>query len=612
MKTTEWEIRLNAKEAELRELYLSLYPGREESFSALLQTLRSRYRLRPTALKALDRTRESAPDWYRGNDLLGMCLYVDAFAGTLRGVRDRLDYIRECGVNYLHLMPFLDTVDGRSDGGYAVASFRRVKPSLGTMADLEALTEACHAEGISVCMDFVMNHTSEDHEWAKKARAGDAQFRDYYFFYDDRTIPDAYDRLVPQVFPTTAPGNFTWLEDMGKYVLTSFYPYQWDLNYANPAVFNAMADNMLYLANKGLDVIRIDAVPYIWKELGTDCRNLPQVHTIVRMLRLIAEIVCPGVLLLGEVVMAPEKLAPYFGPVEAPECHMLYNATTMCTTWHTVATRDTRLLRHQTDAVAALPKEYVFLNYLRCHDDIGWGLDYPWLRNFGMEEVPHKAYLNAFFTGEFPGSFARGERYNDDPRLGDARLCGTTASLLGVESAEDAGDAEALTLAINYDLTLHAWLLGQSGVPILYAGDEVGQRNDYSYHKDPRKAEDSRYLHRGAFDWELAERRHDPDTREGRIFQGLLRLETLRRSHPIFAADAEVETFDAGSHALLGVRRRRNGQELTMVYNFSETWQHAQLGVTGAHTLLWSGVTLVLDGTWELPPCSFVWLLREE
>ena len=226
MKTTEWEIRLNAKEAELRELYLSLYPGREESFSALLQTLRSRYRLRPTALKALDRTRESAPDWYRGNDLLGMCLYVDAFAGTLRGVRERLDYIRECGVNYLHLMPFLDTVDGRSDGGYAVASFRRVKPSLGTMADLEALTEACHAEGISVCMDFVMNHTSEDHEWAKKARAGDAQFRDYYFFYDDRTIPDAYDRLVPQVFPTTAPGNFTWLEDMGKYVLTSFYPYQ--------------------------------------------------------------------------------------------------------------------------------------------------------------------------------------------------------------------------------------------------------------------------------------------------------------------------------------------------------------------------------------------------
>nr|MCR5162132.1 amylosucrase [Lachnospiraceae bacterium] len=397
MMHPEFARRLESRETELNTLYLSLYPDRKQALSELLQTLRERYESRNDELKRRDRSRETDPDWYKGNDLLGMCLYVDQFAGTLRGVKEKLGYLSECGVNYLHLMPFLDMVDGRSDGGYAVASFRKVKPQLGTMEDLVELTDDCHAQGISVCMDFVMNHTSEEHIWAKKARAGDPEYQNYYFFYSDRRIPDEYEKHVPQVFPTTAPGNFTYLEDIRKYVLTSFYPYQWDLNYANPAVFNAMADNMLFLANKGIDVIRVDAVPYIWKELGTDCRNLPQVHSIVRLMRLICEIVCPSVLLLGEVVMAPEKLAPYFGPVDRAECHMLYNATTMCTTWHTVATRDTRLLRRQTDTVAALPKEYVFLNYLRCHDDIGWGLDYPFLQRFGMEEVPHKAYLNAFF-----------------------------------------------------------------------------------------------------------------------------------------------------------------------------------------------------------------------
>ena len=608
---SEWERRMDRRGEELKSLYLSLYPEHSPAMDALLEILQKRYRARPTDLKRRDRSRELAPDWYKGNDLLGMCLYVEPFAGTLRGVREKLDYLEECGVNYLHLMPFLDTVDGRSDGGYAVASFRRVKPGLGTMADLKALTADCHARGISVCVDLVMNHTSEDHLWARRARAGDPIYQNYYFFYDDRKIPDEYEKHVPQVFPTTAPGNFTYREDIQKYVLTSFYPYQWDLNYQNPAVFNAMADNMLYLANKGIDVIRIDAVPYIWKELGTDCRNLPQVHTIVRMLRLLCELVCPGVLLLGEVVMAPEKLAPYFGPASAPECHMLYNATTMCTTWHTVATRDTRLLRHQADTVAALPKDYIFLNYLRCHDDIGWGLDYPYLRQFGMEEIPHKAYLNAFFTGEFPGSFARGERYNDDPRLGDARLCGTTASLLGIEAAEDAGDTQALECAIDRELMLHAWLLGQSGVPILYAGDEIGQRNDYSYRDDPQKAEDSRYIHRGAFDWAQSELRHDPATRQGKLFQGLRKLEKIRCEQSIFSADADVAAFDAGNTALLGIRRRRKGRTLTMVYNFSEHWQHAELNAAGSHVDLVRGETIDLVGTWELPPYGFVWLLKE-
>ncbi|MCD8190034.1 MAG: amylosucrase [Clostridiales bacterium] len=610
---SDYQARLNRHLDELRWLYYELYehaPNRDAAFRDLLDKMEQASRDRRADLKALDSQRERDPGWYKSNELLGMCLYVKPFAGTLQGVREKLDYIQECSVNYLHFMPLLDTVDGRNDGGYAVADFRKIKPELGTMKNLEELTADCHSRGISCCMDFVMNHTSEDHEWAKKARAGDPEYQARYFFYDTWDIPNEYEKHVPQVFPTTAPGNFTWLEDCGKIVLTSFYPYQWDLNYRNPAVFNDMADNMLFLANRGIDVVRVDAVPYIWKELGTDCRNQPKLHTIVRMCRMICEIVCPGVILLGEVVMAPEKLAPYFGTAEKPECHMLYNATTMCTMWSTVATRDTRLLRHQMDQVNSLPKENLFLNYLRCHDDIGWGLDYPWLAwNLGQQEVPHKKYLNDFFTGKFPGSFARGELYNDDPRLGDARLCGTTASLLGVEKAEQEQDTAALELATDYDLMLHAFLLGQTGLPILYAGDEVGQLNDYTYHDDPQKADDSRYIHRGDFQWELAQRRTDPATRQGKQFQGLARLEAIRRANPVFRTEAEVWTFWAGDQALLGMKRQLNGQIFTAVYNFSEYHQTAHLEAYGPHTDLLTGAKVDITGEWNLPPYGFVWLL---
>ena len=594
---SDFNSRLAALGPELQALYHTLYhtlpeEERSRSYEQLLTSLRTMAGERPDALQAQDEKREAEPGWYRRRELLGMCLYVGPYAGTLQGVSQRLPYLEECGVNCLHLMPLLDTFDGESDGGYAVADFRKVKPGLGTMDDLEALTSACRERGMLCCMDFVMNHTARAHEWARRAAAGEKEYQDRYFFYDDRTIPDAFEQTVPQVFPTTAPGSFTWCEEAGKYVMTSFYPYQWDLNYGNPEVLRLMAENMLFLANRGVDIIRIDAVPYIWKELGTSCRNLPQVHLIVRMFRLITELVCPGVILLGEVVMAPEKLAPYFGTPEKPECHMLYNATAMCTLWHTAATQDARLLRHQLQTLAALPKEQLFLNYLRCHDDIGWGLDYPFLRRFGMEETPHKAFLNAWFCGELPGSAGRGERYNDDPTLGDARLCGTAASLTGIQAALNSGDSEALETAIRLDLMLHAFVLGQSGLPILYAGDEIAQLNDEAYRCDPLKADDSRYLHRGAFSTEAAERRHDPQSVEGRIFRGLQVLLALRRAHPAFGIEAEITVPDTEDDAILIMERRTPDDAVTLIYNFSRENRSVAFG----------------GKTHELPPCGYVWL----
>ena len=559
----------------------------------------------------MDRRREKDKDWYRQNDMLGMMFYIDNFAGDMKGVKSKLDYIGQCNVNYIHLMPFLDTPEGRSDGGYAVADFRKVQEKLGSMEDLDKLTAACHKKGINVCMDFVMNHTSEDHEWAKRARQGEGEYMSRYFFFDNSEIPAQYERTVPQVFPTTAPGNFTWLEDMGYYVMTTFYPYQWDLNYKNPRVFNEMMYNFLYLANRGIDIIRIDAVPYIWKELGTPCRNLLQVHTIVRMMRMISEIVCPSVLLLGEVVMEPEKVVPYFGSVEKPECHMLYNVTTMATTWHTVATRDVRLLKRQLDIVNALPKDYVFLNYLRCHDDIGWGLDYGSLVEEGIGERSHKQYLNDYFQGYAGGSNSRGELYNADPVTGDARFCGTTASMCGIEKAGFEQDDEAMEKAVRMDLMLHAYMFMQSGIPVLYSGDEVGQVNDYTYKENPFKAADSRYIHRGAMNWDLAENRKDPETVEGKIFQGLERLEQIRKTEKVFVSNADAWTVDTGDRSVLCIGRYSDREKIIGLFNFSEFDKTAWINEDdGDYVELISGKEMKPIGV-NIPAYGFYYLKKK-
>ena len=574
---------------ELRWLYMELYDN-GSMFAELCDRLHDFYEERAGDLKKKDGEREKRPDWYKGNDMLGMMLYIDNFAGNLQGVQEKLSYIKRCNVNYIHLMPFLDTPKGRSDGGYAVADFRKVQPALGTMEDLESLTAACRKEGISVCMDFVMNHTSEDHEWAKRARAGEGEYMSRYFFFDSEAIPAEYEKTVPQVFPTTAPGNFTYLADAGHYVMTSFYPYQWDLNYKNPRVFNEMMYNFLFLANKGIDIMRIDAVPYIWKELHTQCRNLKQVHTIVRMMRMISEIVCPGVLLLGEVVMEPEKVVPYFGTLEKPECHMLYNVTTMATTWHTVATRDVRLLKRQLDIVNGLPKEYLFLNYLRCHDDIGWGLDYDTLRQWGFEERSHKQYLNDYFQGLGGDSGSRGELYNADPVSGDARFCGTTASMCGVEKAGFEQDEEAMKQAVRLDVMLHAYMFMRSGIPVLYSGDEIGQVNDYSYKEDSDKAADSRYLHRGKLDWTLTEQISDEESVTGQIFGQLDRLEKIRSAGKVFAAQADARTVETEDTNVLCISRSCEGEEILGVFNFSEYNKEVSLcSVTGEYMDMLTG-----------------------
>ena len=602
---------------ELKWLYMELYDD-EQAFDYFMKMLKRSYRERKQTLRAVDERRKSNPHIHHSNKMMGMMLYTENFAGDLKGVKEHLDYFKECNAKYVHLMPLLDTSKdpARSDGGYAVSDFRKVRPDLGTMEDLEALTAACHKRGIRICLDFVMNHTSDEHEWAKAAKAGDPVAQAKYFFYDSWDIPDRFESTMPQVFPETAPGNFTYFADLNKIVMTTFYPFQWDLNYANPMVFNDMTDNLLYIANRGVDIIRLDAVPYIWKQLGTSCRNLPQVHTLTRLMNIACRIVCPSVLLLGEVVMEPREVVPYFGTEEKPECDMLYNVTTMAAIWHTLATHDVRLLRHQLEQIKDLPRNCIFQNYLRCHDDIGWGLDYGFLAGFGMKENTHKKFLNDWFTGRWGVSQARGELYNDSEILQDARLCGTTASLCGVESALAEGNNEALERGIAADIMLHACMLTLRGIPVIYSGDETGMLNDYTYHDDPGRWADSRNIHRGRFDWDKAAERHDESTPEGRVFKGIRQLMLIRRYNDVFHSDAYVYPVETGDNRVLGIERSYNGKRMLGLFNFSES--HVRTDITTADRIdmthperRYEHSDNVMSEYW-LEPYGFRWLLVDE
>ena len=581
--------RLSIRRDELEWLYMELY-GDRAKLHELEQAMTEAYAARSLSLKGLDSRREKEPDWFLSGNMLGMTMYTNLFAGSLASLEKKLDYLSEQGVTYLHLMPLLKMPHPDNDGGYAVEDFCQVDPALGDNEDLKRLTAAMRKRGISLCLDFVLNHTADTHEWATRARAGEQAYIDRYICYDTPDIPREFEKTVPDVFPQTAPGSFIWVEEMQKYVCSSFHPYQWDLNYRNPAVFNDMVSAMLRLANMGVEVLRIDATPYLWKELGTTCRNLPQVHTIMRMIRLITDTVCPAVILKGEVVMAPRELAAYFGTQEKPECHLLYNSSTMCTQWSALASGDVRQLKHQLDDLHSLPSHCHFVNYIRCHDDIGWGLNEEYGKSIGQDPLLHKIYLYTFFDGSFPGSYARGEQYNYDPATRDARTCGTAASLCGIEKGLDESDEAQVALGIRRDLMMHAAILCMAGFPMLSSGDEIGQLNGYGYHDDPDLREDSRNLHRTAFDWDKAALRAVPGTVQQRIWDGLRQLERIRAAEPCFGPGAWVTTWDTRNDHVLALVRRRDTETLVCLFNFSGEEQTVALdAMEGRFTDLFTG-----------------------
>jgi amylosucrase len=548
----DFDARLSVRLAEITKLHRSLYG--ENGLGILLETLRLRWSKRPDFMRTLDIRRDADPLWYQRSTVVGMMLYVDNFAGTFAEMPSKLSYLEKLGITYIHLMPICKMPAVHNDGGYAVSDFTHIDKSFGTEEQFDAFTKECHQRNISLCFDFVLNHTSDEHAWAAGARTGDEACRQRYFIFPDRTLPDAYEKTVNEVFPVLAPGNFTYDGTMGEWVLTTFNSFQWDLNYGNPQVLADMIDAMLTMANRGIDIFRFDAIPYIWKQWGTNSRNLPQVHTIVRLFRLALEVSAPATIIKGEVVMAPREVAPYFGTPEAPECHLLYNVSFMVQLWNALATRDARMLAASIASIpVGVPKGSSWVNYARCHDDIGWGLDEAVLKNLGFDPFLHKRFLITFFLGTFPGSFSKGELYEADPRTLDARNTGTCASLCGLERAIEEQDEYQLELALKRIILLHTLCIVMDGIPVIYSGDEIAQLNDYTYINERRKSADSRFLHRGKFDWEAASQSKDLSLPGSKIFNQMLRIISVRKQEPLLGSGKSQRIIQTDDIGVLGI-----------------------------------------------------------
>ncbi|HEV2253304.1 MAG TPA: amylosucrase [Streptosporangiaceae bacterium] len=572
---------------------------------------------RPAALRLLDRRREIDPAWFQRSRMIGYVCYTDRFAGTLAGVRQHLDYLTELGATYLHLMPLLRPRDGENDGGYAVADYDATDPRIGTMADLQTLAEDLHQRGMVLCIDLVLNHTAAEHEWARRALAGEPGYREMYLIYPDRTEPDRYERTLPEVFPDLAPGSFTEVSGLG-WVWTTFHDYQWDLNYANPAVFRAMLGTMFALANRGIDVLRVDAAPFLWKRIGTDCQNQPEAHALLRAFRALTRLAAPGLVLKAEAIVSPEMLVPYLGGHDRfrPECDLAYDNQLMVMLWSTLATRDVRLAEAALSRRRPAPGPTSWVTYVRCHDDIGWAVSDADAGAAGLDGSAHRRFLSDFYGSGFPGSFARGALFQDNPATGDSRVSGMTASLCGIEAALEGGDPRGLTAAIRRLESMYAIAFSFGGIPLIYMGDELALRSDAGWAADPAHEHDNRWIHRPLMDWDAAARRNDPGSLEGRVFAAIRGLSAARRSLLALRSGGRTELLPTENRSVLAYRRAhpRSAPFLALT-NFSDVTQPVEAGIIAraglyepAHVHSSTGQLSISAGRIELAPWSFLWL----
>ena len=616
-ETAAWqtfERRLRDHFPQLFRLLVDLYGEQYDffyQFERILAMAAASFLERPDSLRRLDDQRERNPLWHQSEKMLGGVCYVDLFAGDLKKLREKLPYFQELGLTYLHLMPLFAAPEGDSDGGYAVSDYRQVDHRLGVMEDLKALATELREQGISLVLDFIFNHTSDEHRWAKAALAGDPEFREFYFIYPDRTTPDAYDRTLREVFPDKHPGGFSYRQEIGSWVWTTFNVFQWDLNYRNPVVFKDMAAEMLFLANVGTEVLRLDALAFTWKEMGTVCESLPKAHTLVQAFTALLRIAAPGLLFKSEAIVHPDEVAKY---ISSKECQLSYNPLLMALLWNSLATREVKLLNQSMGRRFKIPADCSWVNYVRCHDDIGWTFDDGDAAAIGIDGYQHRRFLNTFYTGRFPGSFARGLPFQENPRTGDARISGMLASLAGLEAALQSGNPDDIELAIRRILLVHSVILSIGGIPLLYLGDEIGLLNDYSYVDDPAKAGDSRWVHRPAADWAKLERRHDPATLEGTIYSRMQRLIQVRKATRAFGGN-RMEVVSPGNEHVFGYVRNQGGQRVLALVNFSEHHQPIDAnvlrlyGLSYQFTELISGYDLHVSGPqMVLEPYQVLWL----
>ncbi len=614
-----FELRLLRRWDELAEPLRELYgPRADEVAIRLVERAAAAYRDRDPALHRLDQQRILEPDWLQQPRMFGYATYADRFAGTLRGVAGRIDYLQELGVTYLHLMPLLRPRDGDNDGGYAVASYREVRPDLGDVEDLKRLSAALRDKGISLVLDLVLNHVAREHEWAQRARAGEAHYRDYFHVFPDRLMPDAYERTLPEVFPDFAPGNFTWDEHLEGWVWTTFNEWQWDVNWTNPDVLVEYTDIILFLANVGVEVVRLDAIAFTWKRMGTSCQNQPEVHALTQALRSVARIACPALAFKAEAIVGPRDLPPYLGQGEhtGKVSDLAYHNSLMVQAWSMVATKDVRLTAYALRALPPVHPSSTWVTYLRCHDDIGWAIDDGDAAAVGWDGFLHRRFLSDWYVGDFPGSWSRGLVFQANSATGDRRISGTTAALSGLDSTRGL-DPVGVEVSIARIFLGHAVIAGFGGVPIIWSGDELGLSNDAGWAEEPGHEDDNRWVHRPRIDWEVAQQRHTTGTVESRVFDGLAHLAKVRARLPHVHASVPSVVLDVWNPGVLAFARHHPLGTMLCIYNVTELprsvpgWLLRQHGLAeSVDALSGSRVQIGSDDSAWLPGYAAWWLVE--
>ncbi|HEX7211853.1 MAG TPA: amylosucrase [Propionibacteriaceae bacterium] len=587
-----------------------------EMANRLVEIAAQNFQQRPADLRLLDLRRHADPQWYQHQQMLGYATYADLFAGDLKGVADRVDYLAELGVTYLHLMPLLKPRPGQNDGGYAVMDYRAVRSDLGSIDDLRELATVLRSHGISLTLDLVLNHVAAEHQWAKNARTGDPFYRQYFHMFADRELPDAYERTLPEVFPDFAPGNFSYDEESHSWVWTTFNTWQWDLNWHNPEVFYEFADLILWLANLGVECLRLDAIAFIFKRMGTNCQNQPEVHAITQALRTVARIAAPALIFKAEAIVGPADLAPYLGVGKhaGKVSDLAYQNSLMVQIWSALAAKDTRLFCAAMNRFPAKPPTTVWGTYLRCHDDIGWAIDDGDAASVGLNGYEHRRFLADYYAGLYPMSDARGLVFQENLLTGDRRISGTAASLAGIEAALISGDDIHLDLAIRRYVLAHCLVLGFGGLPLIYMGDELGLPNYYDFVEEPDHADDNRWVHRPPMPWHLADRRHIEGTVEYRIWHRLRHVITVRSSLPSLDASVESEILDPVNPAVLVFLRRFSSQTMVGVYNMTTESQKLPRWVIPLGNWAWDALTEetpLTDGPLTLDGYQVRWFVQQ-
>ena len=614
-------LRLDRWWADLHDGLRAAYPpGVAEALALrMIRLAAAGYADRDDELSRLDQVRTLQPDWFQSPAMLGYAAYTERFAGDLEGVRERIGYLRELGVTYLHLMPLLLPRPGDNDGGYAVADYRTVRPDLGSMDDLRELAAELRAAGISLVLDLVLNHVAREHPWAVAARAGDPHYRAYFRVFDDRELPDAYERTLPEVFPDFAPGNFSFDEELGGWVWTTFNTWQWDVDWSNPEVFAEYASIVLFLANAGVEVFRLDAIAFLWKRLGTSCQNEPEVHGLTQALRSVVQIACPAVAFKAEAIVGPADLVHYLGTGvhHGKVSDLAYHNGLMVQIWSMLAARDVTLAAHALRALPSVPTTTAWVTYVRCHDDIGWAIDDADAAAVHLSGYAHRSFLSDWYAGSFPGSTARGLVFQYNEATGDRRISGTAASLAGVEAAVASGDPVELEQAVGRLLLAHAVVLGWGGIPVIWMGDELALLNDADWAAEDGHEGDNRWAHRPRMPWPVAQRRHDGGTVAGRVFQGLRTLIAARAALPHLHASVPAEVLAPTDPGVLAVLRAHPVGSLLCLYNVTETWRPfpgarlAELGLSvTTDALTGERPPLGDDGNLWLAPYAVRWLVQ--